>query len=312
MTELHQAPPSIDPQAAKRYWRSTTITSSWLNDEVGQRMHDRLQWIRLQPKRWLDWMALTGSLSIHRQVQQSYPGVVDYVYEPDAARHRALVQYFESDRWWLRVLDKGCRWLGLPPLQPLPINWRADALEPPFDMVWANMSLHMTSQPQQWLSQWCQALRPDGFLMFSCCGPDTLIELRQAYAERGWNAPTHEFTDMHDWGDMLVHAGFAEPVMDMEKITVTYSRAEDVLRDLRSMGRNLSAQRFQGLRGRDWLAQFKSLFEQLRQQQGGDTVRLSFEIIYGHAIKPVPKLTVSSTTTVSLDQMKNMLHRSID
>jgi malonyl-CoA O-methyltransferase len=176
-------------------------------------------------------------------------------------------------------------------------------------MVWANMSLHMTDQPQQWLSQWCKALRADGFLMFSCCGPDTLIELRQAFAQHGWNPPTHEFTDMHDWGDMLVHAGFAEPVMDMEKITVTYTRAEDVLRDLRAIGRNLSTQRFQGLRGRGWLAQFKVVFEQLRQQQGQDKVSLTFEIIYGHAIKPVPKLTMASTTTVSLAQMKDMLHR---
>jgi malonyl-CoA O-methyltransferase len=59
--------------------------------------------------------------------------------------------------------------------------------------------------------------------MFSCLGPDTLRELRALYAALGWPPPAHEFTDMHDWGDMLVASGFAEPVMDMERITLSFA-----------------------------------------------------------------------------------------
>jgi malonyl-CoA O-methyltransferase len=88
-------------------------------------------------------------------------------------------------------------------------------------MLWANMQLHMAADPQALIAQWQQALEVDGFLMFSCLGPDTLRELRAVYAALGWPPPAHEFTDMHDWGDMLVASGFAEPVIDMERITLS-------------------------------------------------------------------------------------------
>ena len=84
------------------------------------------------------------------------------------------------------------------------------------DMLWANMALHTTHLPQTMLRRWHAALKPDGFLMFSCLGPDSLAEIRRVYAMLGWPAPAHAFTDMHDWGDMLVQAG-AEPVMAMER-----------------------------------------------------------------------------------------------
>ena len=93
-------------------------------------------------------------------------------------------------------------------------------------MLWANMALHMAADPQALIAQWHRALATDGFLMFSCLGPDTLRELRALYAALGWPPAGHEFTDMHDWGDMLVHAGFAEPVMDMERIVLTWDTPE--------------------------------------------------------------------------------------
>lgn len=272
-------------------------------------MEERLQWIRLQPQRWLDWLPLTGGLETHAVIQMRYPQATDAFYEANAQRRELVRQYFKPSTWWGRWQQVIWRALNSNRFRAGPEFWQAEADPASFDMVWANMSLHLSPQPQQWLDEWCKALRPDGFLMFSCCGPDTLIELRHAYAEQGWNPPTHDFTDMHDWGDMLVHAGFAEPVMDMEKITVTYRQAQDLWRDLRMIGRNLHVQRTPGLRGRAWLQRFEAMFEALRVKQGGDTVQMTFEIIYGHAIKPVPKMTVASTTTVSLRDMKTMLQR---
>jgi malonyl-CoA O-methyltransferase len=104
------------------------------------------------------------------------------------------------------------------------------------DMVWANMALHVSAQPQALLRQWHQALAVDGFVMFSCLGPDTLHELHAIYQKRGWPAPSHAFTDMHDWGDMLVAAGFAEPVMDMERLTLTYANPQALLAELPGPG----------------------------------------------------------------------------
>ena len=114
-------------------------------------------------------------------------------------------------------------------------------------MLWANMALHMSADPQALIAQWHRALATDGFLMFSCLGPDTLRELRALYAALGWPPPAHDFTDMHDWGDMLVHAGFAEPVMDMERITLTWETPARLLEELRELGANLHPGRFAGL-----------------------------------------------------------------
>ena len=144
--------------------------------------------------------------------------------------------------------------------------------------------------------------------MFSCLGPDTLRELRPVYAAMGWPAPSHEFTDMHDWGDMLVHAGFGEPVMDMERITLSYSSADKLLEELRFLGRNLHPQRFASLRGRGWRTALCDALE--RSLRGPDgRLHLTFEVIYGHAFKPAPKLTVASETRVPLEEMRRSLRQ---
>ena len=177
-------------------------------------------------------------------------------------------------------------------------------------MVWANMALHMEADPQALIAHWHRLLEYDGFVMFSCLGPDTLRELRRVFAERGWPPPSHEFTDMHDWGDMLMHAGFAEPVMDMEHITLSFASPERLLVELRELGRNLHAARFSGLRGRGWRdALHGALARELAPQSAGKGLELTFEIIYGHAFKPQPRLTVQPQTTVSLDAMRKALRQ---
>jgi malonyl-CoA O-methyltransferase len=113
---------------------------------------------------------------------------------------------------------------------------------------------------------------------------------------------------MHDWGDMLVHAGFAEPIMDMERITLTYSSADSLLADLRELGRNLHTDRFPALRGRHWRSTLGAALERgLRGPDG--RLELTFEVVYGHAFKPHPKLTVSSETRVPLEEMRRSLRQ---
>jgi malonyl-CoA O-methyltransferase len=164
----------------------------------------------------------------------------------------------------------------------------------------------MSAQPQALIAQWHRALAPEGFLMFSCLGPDTLRELRALYATLGWPAPAHDFTDMHDWGDMLVHGGFAEPVMDMERITLTWETPERLLAELGELGANLHRARFPALRGRRWQERLLGeLTQGLRQPDG--RLALTFEIIYGHAVKPQPVMRVSERSAVSLEDMRALL-----
>jgi malonyl-CoA O-methyltransferase len=290
-----ERPPTIDPVAAARWHERAPAHSPWLHEEVARRMEGRLQWIREAPAAWCDWDAVRGGLLAHALVRQRYPDATCYVAEtaprlqPHAAK--ALAQ-----PWWSVARWKGgATHFGLPG-------------EGAVQMLWANMALHMASDPQALMAQWQRALAVNGYLMFSCLGPDTLRELRAVYAALGWPAPGHEFTDMHDWGDMLVQAGFAEPVMDMERITLTFPSAARLLQELRELGVNLHPQRFAALRGRRWRARLEQELEkQLADPQQGGQLALTFEIVYGHAFKPAPRVRMAEHSAVSLQDMRAML-----
>jgi malonyl-CoA O-methyltransferase len=115
-------------------------------------------------------------------------------------------------------------------------------------------------------------------------------------------------TDMHDWGDMLAQTGFADPVMDMERITLTFATPRRLLQELRGLGRNLHPGRFAALRGRGGLARLEqALARALADERHGGQLALTFEIIYGHAIKSAPRAPVQARSAVSLQDMRAML-----
>ena len=284
-------PPTLDPVASARWWRTTQ--GSWLHEEVGRRMQERLAWIRQSPHAWMDWAPLNGGLQTHRAVRARYPHAHVYVHETDASRRAQAIAALQGP-WWQRVV-------GRDPLRTV------QAPSGHMQMLWANMALHLSPQPQALVQLWQQALAVDGFVMFSCLGPDTLRELAQVYRAQGWAPPSHAFTDMHDWGDMLVQAGFSQPVMDMERLTLTYESTEAMRQDLRLMGRNLHRERFSGLRGRAWLAQWHAAMATLAQPRHDGRLVLTVEVIYGHAIKAPARAAVAPTSTVSLQDMRAML-----
>jgi malonyl-CoA O-methyltransferase len=230
-------------------------------------------------------------------VRQHYPKAQVYVHESAPQQGAAAVQALRQSGW------HPSRWLA--PAQHFQAPPDAGV-----QMLWANMALHLSAQPMELLAQWNKALATDGFLMFSCLGPDTVRELRELYRSLGWPACGHEFTDMHDWGDMLVQAGFAEPVMDMERIVLTYDSPARLLNELRSLGRNLHPARFPGLRGRGWQQELeRSLVRTMAGAEQGGRLGLTFEVIYGHALKPAPRLSVRDQTSVSLQEMRAALAR---
>ena len=290
-------PPTIDPIASARWATWPHTQSPWLNEEVGRRMEDRLQWIRLQPKSWIDWSPVSGGLQTHALLRKRYPQAQCHVLESSPERTRLARQALQSP-WWMRWWGSAGVTFGEPAT--------ASA-----DMLWANMALHTSDDPNALLQKWHQLLAVDGFLMFSCLGPDTLRELAAVYQSQGWPPASHEFTDMHDWGDMLVQAGFAEPVMDMERITLTYANADSLLGECRMLGRNLHQKRFAGLRGKRWLSEFKAALLGLAKTDGQGRLTLTVEVIYGHALKPLPRLKVQSESSVSLEDMKAILGKTL-
>lgn len=290
-------PPTIDPVAAARWQHAAPAQSPWLHEEVGRRMESRLQWICRTPQTWCDWQPVRGGVQAHALIAQRYPQAQAYVVET-APRMQAVAQEHWVKPWW-----NPTRWAGAQTVVEQPAKGRVD-------MLWANMALHQQAQPMQMLKAWHDVLAVDGFVMFSCLGPDTAKEMRELYAQMGWPAAGHSYTDMHDWGDMLVQAGFAEPVMDMETITLTFATPERLLEELRELGCNLHPQRFAGLRGRGWLSQLKEAMQQhLRVDASEGQLALTFELVYGHAFKPTPRVAVESESMVSLDQMRSMLKK---
>jgi malonyl-CoA O-methyltransferase len=282
-------PPSIDPAAAARWQQAAPPRPPWLHEEVGRRMAARLEWIRLAPATWADWEPVRGGLEAHRLVASRYPRAQCWVIEHEAKR--AAVAQRELARPWWRMNAPAVHFDAVP----------AAGVQ----MLWANMALHTAADPQALVAQWHRALAVDGFLMFSCLGPDTLRELRSLYARAGWPPPSHEFTDMHDWGDMLVHSGFAEPVMDMERITLTWESSARMLAELRELGANLHRGRFATLRGRAWRRELEARLDGLRGADG--RFALTFEIVYGHALKPLPRVPVSGESAVSVGDLRALL-----
>ncbi|GKT21818.1 biotin synthase [Acidovorax sp. SUPP3334] len=288
-------PPTIDPAAAARWHEAAPALSPWLHEEVARRMDERLQWIRQAPAAWCDWDPVRGGLQGHALVRQRYPQAQCQVVET-AARLQPVAEQALASPWW-----SPSRWGGRAPRFGVPADGGVN-------LVWANMALHMAADPQRLIGQWHRALAVDGYLMFSCLGPDTVRELHALYAELGWPPAGHAMTDMHDWGDMLVQAGFAEPVMDMEHITLTFATPARLLQELRELGCNLHPARFPALRGRRWRERLEqALADRLSDPRQGGQLALTFEIVYGHAFKPAPRLRVSESSAVSLQDMRAML-----
>ena len=292
-------PASVDPAAARgldpvavraALRRLARVPSApWLHAEVARRMGERLAIVRARPALIVDWWSAlgAGTAELHRL----HPDAAVIAVEPDAAwaeRSRAA----SRRPWW--------SFAGAPQVQlqdaPMPAG---------VGLVWANMMLHAVVDPPALFERWERALAVDGFVMFSCLGPGTLGGLRKLYQRLGWGAATPAFVDMHDLGDMLVHAGFADPVMDQEVLTLTWPDADALLAELRGLGGNAAPARTPGLRTPRWR---QRLVGELNSLAGADgRIALDFEVAYGHAFKAAPRLRADAPAQVSLEQVRSQL-----
>ncbi|MEP7100493.1 MAG: biotin synthase [Burkholderiales bacterium] len=288
----------LDPIAVRAALRrlARAPQAPWLHGEIARRMGEKLEVILLQPERVVDWwsaLGVGGAL-----LEAAYPKARQLRVEPDATwveRSRVAAQR----PWWTAA-----RWTG----GELSVATEADEIAPGAGLIWANMMLHAVVDPVALIERWHGLLRVDGFVMFSCLGPGTLRELRTLYARLGWPAPTPGFVDMHDLGDMLVQAGFADPVMDQETLTLRWPNPQALLAELRALGGNAAPDRVQGLRTPRWRAVLERELQSLAAPDG--SIGLSFEVAYGHAFKAAPRLRAGEATTVSLDDMRAMVRSS--
>jgi malonyl-CoA O-methyltransferase len=265
----------------------------WLHREAARRMAERLPVIRKQPASVVDWSGWLGASEV--VLREAYPQAGRLVVEPHPLLLARAASQGQRPWWSLR------RWASAAPAALSP-----EALQPSAgELLWANMMLHGVADPPALMAQWHRALAVDGFLMFSTLGPGSLPELRELYAARGWGAPMADFVDMHDLGDMLVQAGFADPVMDQETLTLTFASPEAALAELRTLGGNAAPGRFAGLRTPRWHEALRKALAQQATHEG--RIALRFELVYGHAFRPPAKARVQPQTEVSLEAMREMV-----
>lgn len=223
-------------------------------------MLERLDYVKLAPRRILD--AGSGPAREAKALMRRYPRAqylaVDYALP---MLRGAARRFFEK-----KILL--CADMARLPLAAGSV-----------DLVWSNMALHWAADAAAALREFERVLAPEGLLMLSTLGPDTLKELRAAAGA----ARVHAFVDMHDIGDLLVAAGFAAPVMDMEMIELEYAGSTDLLADLRASGQTSArADRLRGLTGRAFSARLRAAL----------APRASYEVVYGHAWKRAEVKTV--------------------
>jgi malonyl-CoA O-methyltransferase len=283
---------SVDPVALAR-WRHRLRDAAeppWLHAEAARRMAERLAIVKRQPQHVIDWGLQHGH--DRALLAAAYPRARLQAVDPDG-----LAPNDAPAPWWRKVLPRRPA-APLPP-QAVPAGQA--------QLLWSAMLLHTLPDPQAQFVAWQRALAVDGFLMFCTLGPGTLQALSALYADAGWPVPLAPLVDMHDLGDMLVHAGFADPVMDQETLHLSWADASSALAELRTLGLNAALSRVPGLRTPRWR---QRLLQRLEGLRGGDgRVALAFELVQGHAFKPPPRVRVAAESTVALDDLRAMVRR---
>lgn len=256
-----------------------------LQNEIGDRLIERMDFIRLRPQRILDLGAGTGRFSA--ALLQRYRGAD--VVALDIA-HSMLVRARERGGWRRR------------PACVCADGERLPFADDSFEFIFSNLMLQWCGDLESTFTELRRVLAPGGLLMFTTFGPDTLMELRASWAAVDGYTHVNRFVDLHDVGDSLVRARWAEPVMDSERITVTYRELSRLMQDLKQIGaHNVTHGRAHGLTGRRRWAAFAAAYERYRS---GGVLPASYEVVYGHAWSPQNKHAATAGSEVPLASLR--------
>ena len=243
-----------------------------MQQEVLKRMLDRLDLVKLQPRAILDVGCGTGlgALRLAGRYKDSRVLALDIALP--------MLRLAAGRRSWLAKLARRARQAFVcGDIEALPLQ------DGCMDIVWSNLAMQWCNDPDLAFREFHRTLRPEGLLMFSTFGPDTLMELREAANVDPTHTHVSRFLDMHDIGDALVRAGFANPVMDVERFTLTYDDVQGVMRDLKAIGAsNATEGRPRGLEGKSFLQRLADHYERFRRE---GKLPATYEVVYGHAWK---------------------------
>lgn len=239
-----------------------------LQREVADRILERLDYIKHVPQRLLDVGCGTGYPL--PALARRYPGSEIWALDVSV---NMLDQARAKPSLWQKLRGRFRYVAGDAEQLPL-----ADAS---VDMIFSSLAIQWCVDLDQTFAEMRRVLKPDGLLMFSTFGPDTLKELRQCFEAVDAYSHTNRFIDMHDIGDALLRHGFGDPVMDMEMLTLTYPDLFSIMRDLKQIGaHNVTRGRARGLTGKRRMQAVSEAYEQFRQEQ---RLPVSYEVLYGHA-----------------------------
>lgn len=251
-------------QAANHYDEAAV-----LQHEVGRRLLERLDYIRLQPQAFIDIGSGTSKTTL--ELSQRYKKAMGIHF--DLAHNMLLVGRGKSG--WLQKRRMGNQLYLCGDAERLPLQDNS------VDLVFSNLAIQWCNNLDKTFTEFKRILKPNGTLLFSTLGPDTLKELRDSWLQVDQRTHVHPFVDMHDIGDALLRSGFSDPVMDMENITLTYKDAHTLMRDLKTIGANNAApDRNKGLQGKSGFKKMLQHYEQYRQD---GLLPASYEVVYGNA-----------------------------
>lgn len=236
-----------------------------LQREIAKRIGDRLDYIKHQPSRVLDVGCGTGYITKDLLQRYSKADVIAL----DIAH--SMARKSKELGGWLRKPKAVCADAEFLPLK-----------EDSIDFIVSSLMLQWSNDLNKVFTGFHHVLAPNGLLLFSTFGPETLTEIRQSWEEVDKHPHTSHFADMHEIGDALLHAGFQDPVTDMEMITMTYDNVRQLMRDIKQIGAsNTDSNRSKGLMGKNKLKAFETAYERFKTPEG--LYPASWEIIYGHA-----------------------------
>lgn len=249
-------------RAAKTYDQA-----AFIQREIGDRLIERLDYVRLQPELVVDLGCGTGAIS--KQLLTRYPEAEVLSLDLALGMVEETKQQTKSNRLAGICAD----------VQQLPLQ------EDCADLLISNLMLQWCNDLVSVFQEGVRVLRPGGLFTFTTFGPDTLYELRNSWGQVDGYTHTSRFVDMHDVGDALLQAGFRDPVMDRDVITVTYPAVKGLLQDLKAIGaNNATLGRNRGLTGKQRLQAFYQAYENYRLEDG--MYPATYEVIFGHAWAP--------------------------